>query len=98
MFGLGGSELAIIAIIVLLIFGARRLPEIGKGLGGAVREFRNIKKEIKGKEPEAADKEPKKEAASSIEGKIAEKVIQQVPGLKTAAKLKDKAEQVSKIL
>lgn len=96
MFGLGGSELAIIAVIVLLIFGARRLPEIGKGLGGAVREFRNIKKEIKGKGPDAP--EPKKETASNIEGKIAEKVIQQVPGLKTAAKLKDKAEQVSKIL
>ncbi|MBW1784441.1 MAG: twin-arginine translocase TatA/TatE family subunit, partial [Deltaproteobacteria bacterium] len=46
MFGLGPTELIIIAIIVLLIFGAKRLPEIGKGLGGAIKEFKNVKKEL----------------------------------------------------
>ena len=45
MFGLGPTELIIIAIIVLLIFGAKRLPDIGKGLGGAIKEFKNIKKD-----------------------------------------------------
>lgn len=44
MFGLGGTELIIIAVIVFLIFGAKRLPDIGKGLGGAIREFRKVKK------------------------------------------------------
>jgi len=37
MFGLGPTELIIIAIIVLLIFGAKRLPDIGKGLGAPSR-------------------------------------------------------------
>ena len=46
MFGLGATELIIIGIIVFLIFGAKRIPEIGKGLGGAIREFRQIKKDI----------------------------------------------------
>ena len=49
MFGLGPTELIIIAVIVLLIFGAKRLPEIGKGIGGAIREFREVKKEIRSK-------------------------------------------------
>ena len=47
MFGLGPTELIIIAIIVILIFGAKRIPDIGKGLGGAIREFKNVKKELR---------------------------------------------------
>ena len=39
MFGLGTTELIVIAVIVLLLFGAKRLPEIGKGIGGALKEL-----------------------------------------------------------
>ena len=40
MFGLGASELLIILAIVVVLFGARRLPELGKGLGEGLRGFR----------------------------------------------------------
>lgn len=40
MFGLGMSELLVILVIVLIIFGAGKLPEIGAGLGKAVRGFK----------------------------------------------------------
>lgn len=40
MFGLGATELAIIAVIVIVLFGARRLPEIGSGVGKAIKNFR----------------------------------------------------------
>lgn len=40
MFGLGASELLIILGIVVLLFGARRLPEIGSGLGKAIKNFK----------------------------------------------------------
>lgn len=40
MFGLGVTELAIILIIVVVLFGAKRLPEIGKGIGEAIRNFK----------------------------------------------------------
>ncbi|MCB0321183.1 MAG: twin-arginine translocase TatA/TatE family subunit, partial [Bdellovibrionales bacterium] len=40
MFGLGPLEIAIIAIVVVLLFGTRRLPELGSGLGKAISNFR----------------------------------------------------------
>ncbi|MDR1856896.1 MAG: twin-arginine translocase TatA/TatE family subunit [Desulfovibrio sp.] len=40
MFGIGMQELLLILVVVLLVFGAKRLPEIGGGLGRAIRNFR----------------------------------------------------------
>ena len=37
---IGGGELIILLVIVLLLFGAKRLPELAKGLGTGIREFR----------------------------------------------------------
>jgi len=56
MFGLGIGELLVILVIVLIIFGAGRLPEIGEGLGKSIRNFR---REVKS--PEAIDITPKSE-------------------------------------
>lgn len=44
MFGLGFSELLIILVIVLIMFGAGKLPEIGEGLGRGIRNFRKAVK------------------------------------------------------
>lgn len=41
MFGLGFPELLVILVIVVVLFGARRLPEIGSGLGKAIKGFRS---------------------------------------------------------
>ncbi|RFM24927.1 MAG: twin-arginine translocase TatA/TatE family subunit [Candidatus Thermochlorobacter aerophilum] len=40
MFGLGGQELLLIFLIVLIFFGAKRLPELARGLGKSINEFR----------------------------------------------------------
>jgi len=40
MFGLGAWELGIILLIVVVLFGARRLPEIGSGMGKAIKNFK----------------------------------------------------------
>ena len=45
MFGIGMQELLLILVVVLLIFGANKLPEIGGGLGRAIRNFRRASSE-----------------------------------------------------
>ena len=40
MFGLGTTELMIILAIVILVFGAKRIPMLGKGIGQGIRDFR----------------------------------------------------------
>ena len=106
MFGLGPTELIIIAIIVLLIFGAKRLPDIGKGLGGAIKEFRNVKKELSSdKTSDNSDNKDGGENATqtnatsqTLEAKVANKVLEQVPGIKKVMDVKKKAETVKNLL
>ena len=45
--GIGAQELLLIFLIVLLLFGARRLPEVGKSLGQGIRQFRSATKGIR---------------------------------------------------
>lgn len=44
MFNLGGWEWAILLVIVLIVFGVGRLPEIGGAIGKSIREFREASK------------------------------------------------------
>ena len=43
--GLGMSEILVIAILILLLFGAKRIPEFMKGLGSGIKEFKKSMKE-----------------------------------------------------
>ena len=59
-FGLGFGELALIFLVILLLFGAKRLPDIAQGLGKGIREFKKSVKdttdEIKGSMDDDASK------------------------------------------
>jgi len=46
LFGLGPWEIGIIMLVVLLLFGAKRIPEIARGLGKGIREFKSATSEI----------------------------------------------------
>ena len=52
MFGIGMPELIIILVIILIIFGAGKLPEIGAGMGKAIKNFKGATSEIEHKNPE----------------------------------------------
>ncbi len=47
MFGLGGTELIVILVVVLLLFGGKKIPELMRGLGNGIREFNDAKKSVK---------------------------------------------------
>lgn len=59
MFGIGMPELIIILVIILIIFGAGKLPEIGAGMGKAIRNFKTA----------TSDSDKKDEEGKKIEGK-----------------------------
>lgn len=60
MFGLGYQELLIILVIVLLLFGASRLPELARSLGSSVKEFKKGVNEARAEDPTAKKEEEKK--------------------------------------
>ena len=43
---LGAMEITIILVVVLLLFGGKKLPELAKGLGQGIKEFNNAKKDV----------------------------------------------------
>ena len=76
MFGLGTPELIVILVIGLLLFGGKKLPEIGSGLGKAISSF---KKGISGIEEETRT------------------IVDDIPGVKEAAEIKAKVDQVKSV-
>ena len=50
LFALGPGQIVLILLVVLLLFGGRKIPELMKGLGTGIKEFKNASKEEKEKE------------------------------------------------
>ena len=55
--GLSGGELALVCIVILVLFGAKRIPEFAKGLGKGIHEFKKASREVTD-EIERAGEEP----------------------------------------
>ena len=62
MFGLGYQELLLILVIVLILFGAQRLPDLARSLGSSVKEFKKGVTELKEETPPTEKKDGDKKA------------------------------------
>lgn len=71
LFGMGAPELIILLVVVMVLFGGKKLPELAKGLGKAKREFK------KASEEDDEDEAPK---AKSAEAKKADSATPPSPG------------------
>ena len=93
MFGLGFQEILLILVILFLLFGVKKLPEIGEGLGKTVKEIRKIRDERK------ADKEKRKEDHKAKGNLISDlkKEVEEIPGLKEVGEIKETADKVKNI-
>ena len=54
MFGMGHYEIIIVLVVILLVFGAKRIPEMAQGLGKGIKEFKKALREVK-EEVDVAD-------------------------------------------
>ena len=59
MFGLGTTELILILVIVMVLFGAKKIPALGEGLAKGIKSFRTHIADDKEKESPEAEKEKK---------------------------------------
>ena len=68
MFGsIGPAELILIFVVALLVFGPKKLPEIGRSVGKAIREFKRTSEEIKGRIEEEIEASEVKDVAKTLE-------------------------------
>lgn len=58
IFNLGGGEIILILALVLILFGAKKLPELAKGLGTGIREFKKATREVTDEVQNAVDDTP----------------------------------------
>lgn len=65
-FSLGGQEILFILLIILLLFGARKIPELARGLGKGIREFKDATSEVKQTLESEADELDVKEKPKAI--------------------------------
>lgn len=79
--GIGAQEVLLIFLIILLLFGSRRIPEVGRSLGKGIREFKAAAREL-GESAQLDDDKPMKKPAPPAESAPREAAAGPAPGEK----------------
>ena len=91
IFNLGGGEIILILALILILFGARKLPELAKGLGQGIKEFKKATRDVTEEVSHAMDETPPppppqkrlpENTAQSPQADAAQTVSQSTPGVK----------------
>jgi sec-independent protein translocase protein TatA len=67
-FGLGGGELMIVLVIILVLFGGAKLPSLARGLGQSIKEFKKASRDEEAEKTEGKTVEEKKSEPASTHG------------------------------
>ncbi len=86
-FGLGGGEMMVVLVALLVLFGARKIPEFAKGLGLGIKEFKKATREVSEEINSAMDETPapppqKRLPAATVANESAPAIAQTSPGQK----------------
>ena len=88
-FGLGWGEIVVIMLVILLLFGAKKLPELAKGLGKGIREFKKASSDISNELHQASYEE--EEEKYRRERQLEEQPVEEQEGGETKKKKAAKA-------
>jgi sec-independent protein translocase protein TatA len=98
VFSLGVPELLVVFVIVLFIFGGKRLPEIGRALGKSIREFKSAtgkdKDEISSWIKDDEETSSSDRADSESEKDFIQEKMEDIPGVKEAQEIKKTASKI----
>jgi sec-independent protein translocase protein TatA len=94
---LGGWEIILILAVVLILFGARKVPELAKGLGQGIKEFKKATREVQDEIANAVDEEPARppQKRPALSGTQAQQAQQAQPSPDAQPPAKDSSNQQS---
>lgn len=80
LFGMpGGSEWIFIILAIVLLFGGRKIPELMKGIGKGIREFKDAKENVKSEIEEGMKEKDKDQELRELRQQLQQKQAQEVP-------------------
>jgi len=101
MFGLGATEILLILVVAFIFFGAKRLPEIGRALGRAHREFsQSSRAESAAKTPDQAGAPAQSSGpeGGGLEAELKDQILSHVPGLGRINRLKKTLDKAGRVV